>query len=344
MLRILVDTCVWLDIAKDYRHQTTIRALEKLVEEGEVSLVMPRIVLDEFARNKERIVAESGKSLSSVFKRVKEAVAQFGNDSSRDEALAQLSDVDHRMGTLGEAVNDSIGRLEKIFAASEVVETYDLARVRAADRAIDKRAPFQRNKNSVADAVLIEIYADLIAVDVKDDSTSFAFVTHNKQDFSDMGVDERKPHPDIANFFVAANSTYSLALGELLNEFAPEWLEDFKFEFEYHQEPRRLSEILEAEHLVFRQIWYNRHWNRRVEIEEGKIQLVPESEYSRSPYKQDQMLDSVWEGALAAAKRTEDEVGVENLGPWTDFEWGMLNGKLSALRWILGDEWDMLDT
>src|SRR5258706_7487069 len=52
----------------------------------------------------------------------------------------------------------------------------------------------------------------------------------------------------------------------------------------------------------------------------------------------------IWKGALKAAAKVERRLGLENLGPWDDFEWGMLNGKLSALRWVLGDEWDMLDT
>jgi hypothetical protein len=32
------------------------------------------------------------------------------------------------------------------------------------------------------------------------------------------------------------------------------------------------------------------------------------------------------------------------LGPYTDFELCMLNGKLSMLRCVLGSEWDFLDS
>lgn len=71
---------------------------------------------------------------------------------------------------------------------------------------------------------------------------------------------------------------------------------------------------------------------------------MADNKLSRVPYRQDEISETTWAGALAAAKRTEDEVGVDNLGPRTDFKWGMLNGKLSALRWVTGSEWDVLDT
>lgn len=48
--------------------------------------------------------------------------------------------------------------------------------------------------------------------------------------------------------------------------------------------------------------------------------------------------------AKAAARRKRKQYGRRSLGPWDDFEWGMLNGKVSALRWVLGSEWDFLDT
>ena len=69
-LRVLVDTCVWLDIAKGYRQKTLLGALEELVRAGKVELIVPQVVRDEFARNKTRIAEDIARGLSSVMKRV----------------------------------------------------------------------------------------------------------------------------------------------------------------------------------------------------------------------------------------------------------------------------------
>ena len=45
-------------------------------------------------------------------------------------------------------------------------------------------------------------------------------------------------------------------------------------------------------------------------------------------------------GAIKSAKKMEQKYARENLGPYPEVEWGMLLGKASALRWVLGEDWE----
>lgn len=342
MLRLLIDTCVWLELAKDYRLKPLLTALENLVKAGEISLIVPRLVVDEFSRNKERVARESGQSVSSLVKRAKKAVEQFARDDSKVAILAALADIDHRIASLGEAVNDSIAQVEALFSASHVEETTDALKIKAATRAIEKRAPFHRSKNSIDDAVLVETFADVVAAE-RGPGASFAFVTDNHHDFS--GTDRRNPHPDIEDIFKEEDVTFSLSLQDVLVGHAPDWFVDFAdVDMEPFEEPKRLSEILAAIEEFHDKVWYSRHWSLRNGVESGRIKIVDKVNWRPGKrYPQDLVVREIWEGALTAAERVEAKYP-DDLGPWDDFEWGMINGKLSALRWVLGDEWDMLDT
>src|SRR5882724_4265210 len=83
VFKILIDTCVWLDLAKDYHQRAILAALEALVRQGDVALILPRTVVDEFSRNKAHVIEESGRSLSSTLKRAKDAVDKFGDPRQR---------------------------------------------------------------------------------------------------------------------------------------------------------------------------------------------------------------------------------------------------------------------
>ena len=97
---------------------------------------------------------------------------------------------------------------------------------------------------------------------------------------------------------------------------------------EYIDEPRTMDEIADMANEFCEKIWFDRHLTLRYKVENGLETVNSE----------------IWAGVQKSAQRVIQQYGEENLGPYSDFEWGMLNGKLSALRWVMGEEWDMLDT
>lgn len=220
----------------------------------------------------------------------------------------------------------------ELLHAGLVVEPTDENRHGVVERGLAKQAPFHRSRNSIADALLIELYAS--AIDGVDPAREpHAFVTSNSDDLSLQGGDKRQPHADIAAIFAQDGSAYALGVDGLnrvlLAQFGPELKELFA-ETDFVEEPRRLDEIVDAEKQMFDRIWYHRSLQHEYQLQDAGDRAEIER------------LLAIAGSARKRVKEIYTQPG--ELGPYTDFELGMLNGKLSALRWVLGSEWDLLDT
>jgi hypothetical protein len=261
MFNVLIDTCAWLDLAQDRKQTPLLLVVENMVRQNMLRLVVPRVVIDEFKRNRARIAQASARSLKGHVAQVKEAVNRVDGNARRKKALlARLDDLNHRAPIVGGAAETTLERIDKLLAGVQPVEASDAAKLKAAERALQKRAPCHHdNKNSVADALVLETYFE--AVQSGAGGERFAFVSHNRSDFSLPNGNQKLPHPDIAGGFSRIKSLYFINLAECLRRIDPSMVSELVWEQSWDMEPRGLHDLLKAEDFLFHQVWFNRHMN-----------------------------------------------------------------------------------
>jgi hypothetical protein len=334
MIYIFLDTCVFLDISTKKQELVLVAALEEMVDAGIAKLVVTDLVEEEYERNKEDVANRTARRLSQEFKQVKAVVSEFAGEN-QERTIEVLNDINARLPLLTAANYTTIHRVEKLIESAKRISISERSKIAAVHRGLEKKAPFHISKNSVADAIIIEQFHEF-SQGIESTDSSY-FITHNHNDFS--AKDHRKPHADFDGIFGNENIFYFNNLASAINEIDEDILAGIEFEQDYTEETRGLHEILGVMDELVDKVWYNRHQNRMWQIEHGEIEVIPEG---TERFGNDVIHEHILEGAIKSAQKVEDRY--EDIGPWSDFEWGMINGKLSALRWVLGDEWDMLDT
>lgn len=92
---------------------------------------------------------------------------------------------------------------------------------------------------------------------------------------------------------------------------------------------RSIKIISQAEEEFCDRVWYNRKLVMLEHIRNGDEEMPDEE---------------IMDGMTKGMRDCENKYGGEEALTYDDFEWGMINGKLSALRWVLGEDWDELYT
>ncbi|MGW8982429.1 PIN domain-containing protein [Streptomyces parvus] len=322
MLRLLIDTSVWLDIARRRDGQQIIVPIRVLSFQGKLDLLVPFIILDEFERNRPRAEAAATDSVRERFRLLKQDLKEYGDG----EAQAWIAEMAHQVPFISAQALQNFSEISELLSHGRRLEPGIKEHRAVVERALEKKAPFHLNKNSVADALLMELFLTALA-EPAGFSDCHVFATSNYQDFSAVNGDRRNPHPDFYSVFSdeqRVNYAYGVdglvaVLAEKLGETYEELAEEVAF---LDEPPRSLAQILELHKELYDRIWYIH--SKGSDTPDGQI----------NPKYDEGLHKSIEQGR----SRIEGKYEASSLLPEGDYEWGFLNGKMAALEWLLGDE------
>jgi PIN domain len=154
VLRLLIDTCTWLDIARRRDGQKWIVPIRVFVHQNRLELLVPSVILEEFERNRPNVEASVTTSVHERFKQLRKDVQSYGGDI-RYQWLEEMS---HQIPLISSTALQNFRDVHELLINGRKLEPASDETSLVVERGLAHQAPFKRNKNSTADALIIEQY------------------------------------------------------------------------------------------------------------------------------------------------------------------------------------------
>jgi hypothetical protein len=212
---LFFDSNVWLRFIEEEKTAYLAKEVLKLITSGQVKLLVPDQLHAELERHMDRVLTTKKEGLNTYVKHAK-GLAPLLDEAERPNLDRLCGLAEKKIPEFSMQYDETYRVIQDILANNKAVHisTSPAVKIAALDRALNKKAPFTRDKNSSGDAVLLEAVLGFQEENSKD---SLYFVTLNSKDFSN-GSNPKEPHDDLRDTFVRLNIRYSILPADVIEE------------------------------------------------------------------------------------------------------------------------------
>lgn len=150
-----MDTCTWLNLATKGDFDNLLRLFDLHVELDCV-LLTPEQLTIEWNRNKVKVIDSELNTINDIIKKTKGFRDKIVEEQEQKDILTELiSNAEQfKVEQVENIGNQTIALFDEIIELGRKISTTDKIKVEAADMALQKLAPFHKDKNSIGDAIL----------------------------------------------------------------------------------------------------------------------------------------------------------------------------------------------
>ena len=241
MVYLCLDTCVWIYLANGTEPVKILRLIDQEVRKGNIKLLVPDIIVEEFKRNKESSIDKGiRKVINEIEERYKILSSLLGEGSPQFMDFVLEQKVEHEAfkqyqnsfleikRIVNEATERNIALIESLFNAPMVVQLpKDNVVQEVVNRGLQKKAPF-----ATADTTIVLSFLNFVEMN---GVYNAKFVSSNTRDFCEKVIPQGKEkytlHSDLKPLFEKSNVEFFYKVSEAVNSYRDHFVSEIEMEY-----------------------------------------------------------------------------------------------------------------